>query len=118
MTQAAAIVLALLIAGEAIAARFALPFPGSALGLVTLAAIFAWRGGPDAASARLFDFAAPYFPLFFVPAAVGVIVKLDVLAVAWLHVLAAVVLGTAITLAVTGLVFQALLRRLPNGVDA
>ena len=75
-----------------------------------LTAAFAVRGGPDAATAKLFDFAAPYFPLFFVPAAVGVIASLDVVVSAWLHVSAAIVVGTAVTILSTGLIAQSLLR--------
>jgi holin-like protein len=110
MTLSIAVVLVLLILGEAIADQFALPIPGSALGLAALAAAFAIRGGPDKGIEKLFDFAAPYFPLFFVPAAVGVIGNLDVLAVAWVAVAAAVVLGTTATILVTGLLGQALLQ--------
>jgi holin-like protein len=109
MTQSAAFVLILLILGDAVVERFGLPFPGAALGLAALAMAFALRGGPDTGSERLFDFAAPYFPLFFVPAAVGVIASLDVLALAWFHCAAAVVGGTALTILVTGRVAQALL---------
>lgn len=117
MTRSAAVALALLIAGDAIAEYFALPLPGAALGLAVLTAAFAIRGGPDAATAKLFDFAAPYFPLFFVPAAVGVIASLDVLAFAWLHVVAAIVVGTALTILVTGIIAQFLLRRVAHGAE-
>jgi holin-like protein len=112
MTCSAAIVLILLILGDAIAEIFALPIPGAALGLATLTAAFAIRGGPDTGSEELFDFAAPYFPLFFVPAAVGVIASLDVLAFAWIHVTVAIVFGTGVTILITGLISQALMRRI------
>lgn len=109
MVRSAAIVLTLLICGDAIAEHFDLPIPGAALGLVVLAATFWALGGPDKGSEELFDFAAPYFPLFFVPAAVGVVANLDVLASAWVHVIVAVIAGTAVTLLATGLVAQALM---------
>ena len=118
MIQSAAAVLALMILGEAIATHAALPIPGAALGLLALTAVFALRGGPDRGSEKLFDVATPYFPLLFVPAAVGVIANLDVLAGAWLHVLAALIPGTTITLLVTGHVFQALLQRRARDADA
>jgi holin-like protein len=110
MTKSAAVVLILLILGNAIAERFALPIPGAALGLAVLATGFAIRGGPDNGSEQLFDFAAPYFPLFFVPAAVGIVASLDVLALAWIHVTMAIVFGTTMTILITGLISQALLR--------
>lgn len=112
MTQSAAIVILLLVLGDAIVERFLIPVPGAAIGLAALSIAFAIRGGPDPGSAELFDFAAPYFPLFFVPAAVGVVASIDMLAGAWLSILTAIVAGTAVTLLFTGLVFQALLRRI------
>lgn len=110
MLQSAAVVLFLLILGDAAAANLALPVPGAALGLFALVLVFAARGGPDRGSEELFDFAAPYFPLFFVPAAVGVVASLEVLVVAWMHVMVAIVLGTGATLLFTGILTQALIR--------
>lgn len=118
MIQSASAVLALTILGEAVAAHVTLPIPGAALGLLALTGIFVLRGGPDRGSAQLFDFSAPYFPLFFVPAAVGIIGKLDMLAGAWLHVAAAVIPSTAITLLLTGHVFQAIARPRARDADA
>lgn len=116
MIGSAAVVLGLLIVGDAMADRFALPIPGAAVGLTVLVAAFAIRGGPDKGSEELFDFAAPYFPLFFVPAAVGVIGSLDVLALAWIHVTVAIVLGTSATILITGIVSQVLLRSIADEV--
>ena len=114
MTQSAAIVLFLLILGDIVAAYFSLSIPGAALGLATLTLVFALRGGPDRASEELFDFAAPYFPLFFVPAAVGVVASIDIIFYSWVHILTAIVLGTSVTLVITGLVFQALMQSIAD----
>lgn len=111
MTQSAAFLLILLIAGDAIAEYFILPIPGAALGLAALASGFALNGRPDKGSEELFDFAAPYFPLFFVPAAVGVVASLDILAFAWVHIAAAIVIGTGVTIFITGLIAQSLFRQ-------
>lgn len=111
MTQSAAFLLILLIAGDAIAEYFTLPIPGAALGLAALASGFALSGRPDKGSEELFDFAAPYFPLFFVPAAVGVVASRDVLAFAWVHIAAAIVIGTGVTIFITGLIAQSLFRQ-------
>jgi holin-like protein len=118
MTKSAAVVLILLTLGNAVAERFALPIPGAALGLAVLATAFAIRGGPDNGSEELFDFAAPYFPLFFVPAAVGVVESLNVLAFAWVHVTVAIVFGTTVTILITGLILQTLLRPITEGDQA
>lgn len=109
MIRAAAILLLLLIAGNVIAEASGLPIPGAALGLVALTAIFVATGGPDEGLAEMFDFATPYFPMFFVPAAVGVVNSGELLSLAWIHVAVAVVAGTAVTIVVTGLVVQALM---------
>lgn len=109
MVKSAALVLVLLICGDAIVEGLDLPVPGAALGLLVLVTAFLARGGPDKASQELFDFAAPYFPLFFVPAAVGVIANLEVLVFAWLQIAAAITAGTAVTLLVTGQVAQRLM---------
>ena len=118
MAHSAAVVLFLLICGDAIAENLDLPVPGAALGLVTLAVIFSARGGPDKGSEELFDLAAPYFPLFFVPAAVGVVANLDLFVLAWVHIATAIVLGTSATILVTGLIAQALLVRIGDGAHA
>jgi holin-like protein len=106
------IVLALAVLGDAISGLLALPIPGSAIGMMLLASVFVARGGADAGSARLFDLASPHFPLFFIPAAVGVVASRELLAAAWLQVAVAIVVGTLVTIAVTGLLSQHLLNRL------
>ena len=116
MIRSAACILLLLIAGDAIVEKLDLPFPGAALALLALSGVFALSGGPDSGSAELFDFAAPHFPMFFVPTAVGVLASRDMLAFAWAHLAVAIVLGTAATIIVTGLVAQALMRFLERPV--
>ena len=115
MTRSAAIVLVLLILGDLLVERFSLPIPGAALGLLALSAVFAIRRGPDKGSEQLFDFAAPYFPLFFVPAAVGVVASMEILSNSWIHVVFAIVVGTTATLLITGGVLQAFLARTECG---
>lgn len=103
MIKAFAIVLALSVIGDAAAVRLGIPIPGAAIGMTMLAALFIIRGGPDKGFAGLFDAAAPHFPLFFVPAAVGVIASADLLASAWVHIAIAIALSTAATIAITGI---------------
>ena len=111
MIKSVAVLLALTMTGNAVSEALSAPVPGSALGLLLLAAFFAIRQGPDEGYERLFDIAAPYFPLFFVPAAVGIVATFDLLAASWLYVVEAVAAGTAITIAVTGMLAQSLLGR-------
>jgi len=110
MIGSAAVILAVAVIADCLADRIGLPVPGAALGLIFLTAFFVLRGRPDAGVAGLFDTTSPHFPLFFVPAAVGLIASGETLAVAWLQILVAVTLGTAATIAVTGWLAQGLLR--------
>jgi holin-like protein len=95
--------------GEVIAQGAGLPVPGPVIGLVLLLALLMLRGGPDddlkATSAGLLR----HLSLLFVPAGVGVMTQLGVLGRNWLPVAAAILLSTAIGLAVTGWVMQRLL---------
>lgn len=109
MLPSFAFLVALVILGDALAAAIGWPVPGPAVGLAVLSASFAWEGKPHPGFERLFDLAAPWFPLFFVPAAVGVLAHLALLSEAWLHVAVAIVLGTALALVITGQLAQALL---------
>lgn len=112
MVHALASLLALLLLGETTVALLEVPVPGAALGLAGLAATFALRGSAHEEMTRLFDAIAPNVPLLFVPAAVGVVANLDILALFWAHFAVAVVLGTSVTMVVSGFCAQALLRRL------
>jgi holin-like protein len=109
MLPAFAYLIALVILGDALAAATGLPIPGPAVGLAVLAAAFAWEGRATPGFERLFKLSAPWFPLFFVPAAVGVVANLAMLSAAWLHVAVAIIVGTALALLVTGQIAQALL---------
>jgi putative effector of murein hydrolase LrgA (UPF0299 family) len=109
MIQAIALILGLVVAGEATVEALALPLPGPALGLLALTALFCCRGGPDEATGRLFDATCPHFPVLFVPAAVGVVATLDSIALLWPLLVAAVVLGTLATVLATALTAQLLL---------
>ena len=104
-----ALLVALVIFGDTLAAVSGWSLPGPAVGLAVLTAAFAWNGKPYSGFERLFDLAAPWFPLFFVPAAAGVLAHLALLSAAWLHIAVAVVLGTALALIITGQIAQALL---------
>lgn len=110
MIRALALVLGLLFLGETLAFLIGVRIPGAALGLAALVVLLAIAGGPDAEMERLFDGVAPNAPLLFVPAAAGIVANLDLLALFWMQVAAAVVLGTAATVLVAGLCAQALLR--------
>lgn len=109
MVGSLTLILLLAVVGDCITDALGLPVPGPAIGLLLLTLIFVVREGPDQGSAALFDAVSPHFPLFFVPAAVGVVANADILSRSWFLFAAAVVLGTSVTLVTTGWITQCLL---------
>ncbi len=109
MFRSLLVILVLSIAGDALTGFCGAVIPRAAMGLACLATLFFLHGGPDAGSARLFDGAAPFFPFFFIPAAMGVIASYDLLASAWPFIALAIVGSAAAAILATGLVAQGLL---------
>lgn len=118
MLQALTALLLFQLAGEALVQFFALPIPGPVIGLALLfAAMALWPkiadGLREPASALL-----QHLSLLFVPAGVGVMLHARRVADEWLAIVAALVLGTAITVAVTALTIRLCVhwaRRRPGG---
>ena len=99
--------------GEVVARAAGLPLPGPVIGLVLLLIALIIRGGPDPALRDTSTGLLRHLSLLFVPAGVGIVTQLDALQRDWLPILAAILVSTALGLAVTGLVMQRLLRRTP-----
>lgn len=114
MLTAVALLAALAVACDTLAAAFGLPFPGALLGILLLGLRFRWRGGPDPQLATLFDATIRFWPLVFVPAGVGVIDLGGMLWKSWLPILISVIGGTLLTILVTGMLAQRLLARSPQ----
>ena len=97
-------------AGEGLTHAFGLPFPGPVVGLVLLLIGLRWAAlrEPVAATA---EFLLAHLSLLFVPVGVGVITHLDLVARDGLQLLVTIVVSTWLGLAVTALVFRALLAR-------
>src|SRR5262249_7686795 len=108
MLYAVLTLIALQCLGDLIAAAASLPIPGMVIGLMLLLCglgVRSWRLGfqrvvPDALN-RVAGTLHGHFGLLFVPAGVGVVANMDLLAADGLALLAAVLLSTAITIAVT-----------------
>jgi holin-like protein len=94
--------------GEIAAHGLGLPVPGPVIGMVMLFTTLVVRGGaPD----NLRDTAGgilTHLSLLFVPAGVGVMIHVERLRGEALPILVSLVASTAITIAVTALVFQRL----------
>ncbi len=118
MIAALTLLLACQLAGEVAARALHLPLPGPVLGMILLAVGLLARGGdPPAEFAAAADGLLRNLGLLFVPAAVGVVLHLDLLARAAAPIALAVLVGTLAAIGVTGWVTAWLLRA-QGGRDA
>lgn len=117
MLNALTLLVALQLVGEVIARATGLPIPGPVIGLLLLLGWLMLRDrmgrpgparGPGVGLKATATGLLGNLGLLFVPAGVGVITQLDVLARNWLAVAVALVLSTLAGLAVTGWVMQRL----------
>lgn len=112
MLRSILILLSAQLVGEALHRALHLPLPGPVLGMALLAAILLLRRRePDTALVQTSNGLLRWFGLFFIPAGAGVVAHFNLFRTAWLPIVVALVVSTALTLAVTALVMQWLLHR-------
>ncbi len=112
MIPAISALLACQLAGELAARALSLPIPGPVIGMVLLLAVLLMRGKPAPEElGRTADALLNNLGLLFVPAGVGVVLHLPLLARDWAPLSLAVVAGTLAAIAATGRFAQALLRK-------
>ncbi|HWK47223.1 MAG TPA: CidA/LrgA family protein [Stellaceae bacterium] len=108
MIRALTVLIGCQLAGEIITQATGLPLPGPVIGMVILLGLFIVRDGVptdiDLVSRGLLQ----HLSLLFVPAGVGIMVQLDLLAADWLPITAALIGSTVLSLLVTALVMQRL----------
>ena len=90
--------------GESIVQVSGLPVPGAVIGLVLLYAILAWRGEVAEEMSRTSGFLLQNLGVLFVPAGVGVIAYLPLIAAQWFNILFVLIVSVCSTIAITGLV--------------
>lgn len=110
MLPSLTILLVCQLAGEVIARLFKLPIPGPVVGMMLLFAGLVIRRGIPETLEKTGTTLLSHLSLLFIPAGVGVTVHLKLLADEWLPIVVALIVSTVVTLAVTGLVMQALAR--------
>ena len=109
--------------GEILSRSGVLPFPGSVIGLVLLYTNLVILGRLPAALGTLADSVLGLLGMLFVPAGVGVLAYLDLFRAEAVPIAAAVLGGTAVTVAVTAIAAdriartQELRRTLPEVSD-
>jgi holin-like protein len=89
------------LAGEVLAHLFALPLPGPVIGMALLFIALALRGGVPAFLGQTSTSLLSHLSLLFIPAGVGVMLHFQRIANEWLAIVCALVISTAVTLAVT-----------------
>lgn len=114
MLEGLTILIFLQFLGEIIAGVTRVPIPGPVIGLAFLAAYALWRGAMPGAVEIAGDSILRHLSLLFVPAGVGLIAYGDRIMAEGTRILIVLVASTAITMAVTALVFNAML---PKGED-
>jgi putative effector of murein hydrolase LrgA (UPF0299 family) len=101
--------------GEGLVFLFGLPIPGPVAGmLLLLASLVAWPRLHEVVETGANELLR-HLSLLYVPAGVGVIAAAVGVEGQWLAVVVAVVVSTLATMAVTGLVLQALTRKKEGG---
>jgi holin-like protein len=111
MIGALTLLLLFQLAGEVIVQFFALPVPGPVIGMALLFAMLVVRGGAPDNLRTTANNLLQHLSLLFVPAGVGVMVHFSRLGDEWPAIVAALLVSTFVTLAVTGLLLCALLKR-------
>jgi holin-like protein len=101
--------------GESIVQVSGLPVPGAIIGLILLYAILVWRGEISSEMSRTSGFLLQNLGALFVPAGVGVIAYLPLIAAQWWIILLVQLVSVCATVAVTGLVVT---RFSPRGIEA
>ena len=110
MLEALTLLLACQLAGEVLVRLIELPVPGPVLGMGLLFAGLAWRGDVPEPLERTCQGLLEHLSLLFVPAGVGIMVHFARISGEWLPILAAVLVSTALAIAVSALVMRALMR--------
>jgi holin-like protein len=105
MLEALSTLLAFQLLGEALSHALALPIPGPVIGLVAL--FFAWPHlrGLQQDLASVSSTVLGHLGLLFVPAGVGVMLHVGLIAAWWAPLLLALVLSTLVTVCVVALLF-------------
>ena len=94
--------------GEAIVRLAGMPVPGPVIGMLLLFGWLLWKGEVPDPVARTTSGLLEHLSLLFVPAGVGVVLYLDLVAAEWQAIAAALVVSTLATIVVTAFVMRRL----------
>lgn len=114
MLRVLTLLLACQLAGETLQLATGLPVPGPVAGMVLLFAWLVREGRVDAETERVTGGLLEHLSLLFVPAGVGVVLHLELIAAEWVAILAALFVSTFVAI----LVAAATMRWLAKPEDA
>ncbi|MFT0548248.1 CidA/LrgA family protein [Allopusillimonas ginsengisoli] len=107
----AALLVAMQFLGDAVVRLMGVPLPGPLLGMVfMLPVLMLLRRVPEGLSI-ICRYLLGHMPLLFVPLIAGVMTQFGVLGLEWIPFLLSCIVGTAITIVVTALVFRWMMQR-------
>lgn len=109
MLGAATLLLLFQLAGEVTVQILGLPVPGPVVGMLLLFATLAIKGSAPKNLRRTAQGILSHLSLLFVPAGVGVMLYIPRIAKEWLPILAALVVSTLATIAVTAFAMNQLM---------
>ena len=108
------VLIVLQLIGEGIVQISGLPVPGAIIGLILLYAILVFRGRISDEMSRTSGFLLQNLGVLFVPAGVGVIAYLPMIATQWWIIVLTLFVSVCATIAITGLV---VVRLSPRGIE-
>lgn len=97
--------------GEIIAKVGNIPVPGPVIGMVILFCSLVIRRGAHHRLEATGGFLLQNLSLLFVPAGVGIITNLDILLESAVPIAGAIIIGTVVSIVITGVVMQYMLKR-------
>jgi holin-like protein len=111
MIESLALILLCQLIGEVLVRLTHLPVPGPVIGMGLLFAGLVLRGGPSEKLEVTATGLLSHLSLLFVPAGVGIMLHLDLIAAQWVPIATALVISTALTIGVTAWVMQRLVKK-------
>ena len=99
------------VVGNLISDGLNIPVPGSVIGLVLLMIYLQMKGEIEESLDKVSQFCIRYLAALFVPGCVGIFFLSDLLTQQWLPIFLAMIVATPITLGMTALILQWLLKK-------
>ncbi len=117
MIESLTVLLVCQLVGEIIARASGVPLPGPVIGMAILFVGLMIRGRVPEPLKQTTQSILDHLSLLFVPAGVGVMIYLPLIADEWLPIASAVILGTLVTIAMTAWIMGVLLKRSESTPD-